>query len=454
MRTQVVVASLLITILSFGCGGQSSSPTSPSSTPTASPATQAAATVNGEVRAAATAGIGSASDPLKVQAMGTDLVATVSLAGQFTLGIPSGTVQLHFFGAGTDAHVTLQPVSSGDMVALRVRVSGSTAMVESEVHTRSGGSATDIEGRIESLPPTQPEGTLVVAGQTVTTNEDTVIEQDDMPRTFADLAIGQRVHVKGQTTGDVFLATRIEIQNDDTEVGVPVNGIISELSGTELAFQFMVNGQLVKGDDQTMFFGDGNKGDTFANLDNGDRVEVKGQQMDGYVYAVRIHINGNSKDDTDNTEFDATGPIEDTPVGTCPAITFTLAGMTVNTDSLTVFSNTGGCGAIVSGSTLEVKGVVQPDGTVIATAVKDPADGSSGGDPSISGGSFAGQGKVAGLSGTCPSVSFSLKGTPIDTHASTMYEGLSCSALANGKKVDVKGTKQPSGRVLATKIEG
>jgi hypothetical protein len=453
MRTQVAVASLLITILSFGCSGQSTTPTSPSAATTASPATQTAATVNGQVSAAATAGIGSAADPLKVQAVGTDLVATVSQTGQFTLGVPSGTVQLHFFGAGTDASVTLSPVSKGDTVALAVTVSGTTAVVQSEVHTHSGGSETEIDGRIESLPPTQPAGTLVVAGQTVTTNADTVIEQDDMPRTFADLAIGQRVHVSGQSSGGAFLATRIEIENDNTDIGVEVNGILSDLSGTELAFQFMVNGRLIKGDAQTVFFGDGNKMDTFANLDDGDRVEVKGQQMDAYVYAVRIHINGNSKDDTDNTEFDETGQISDLG-GTCPTLTFMLAGKTVNTNDLTVFSNAGGCDAILAASpapTLEVKGAVQPDGSVIATAVRDGSDEGDGGDTGSS--SFDAKGPIVGLAGACPTVSFSLKGTPIDTNAATAYEGLSCSALANGKKVEVTGTKQANGRVLATKIQ-
>ena len=31
---------------------------------------------------------------------------------------------------------------------------------------------------------------------------------------------------------------------------------------------------------------------TLADLKNGQRVEVKGEQRDGFVYAVRIHING------------------------------------------------------------------------------------------------------------------------------------------------------------------
>ncbi len=369
MRTHLSAGVVLLTILSFGCGGKMSSPASPSAVSSAAPS-GAGATLNGSVRLGATAATGSAADPLTVQIVGTNLLATVTPAGQFTLnGVPSGSVQLHFAGAGANAYVTLtSQVATGETVTVTVTVVGTSAVIESEEHGGGGDAEEQIEGRIESLPPTQAAGTLVVSGRTITTDASTVITQDGATRTFADLAIGQRVHVKGHTSGSTFLATRIEIQNDVTDVPVDVNGIVSNLTGSELSFQFVVNGRQITGDSQTVFFGDGDHMDTFADLKNGVRVEVKGRQQDAAVYAVRIHINGNDSGNGDNNEFDATGPI-------------------------------------------------------------------------------------SGLGGTCPALSFTLSGTPIDTDASTKFHGRSCSSLQNGDRVEVKGTKQPSGHVLATKVD-
>jgi hypothetical protein len=43
----------------------------------------------------------------------------------------------------------------------------------------------------------------------------------------------------------------------------------------------------VKGDATTAFFGDGDKPDPFADRKDGVRVEVKGQQRNGFVHAAR-----------------------------------------------------------------------------------------------------------------------------------------------------------------------
>jgi hypothetical protein len=239
------------------------------------------------VRLGATAAAtGSAADPMKVEIPGTNIVATVSGAGQFQLtNVPTGQVQLHFFGAGADARVTLSAVIEGQTITITVTVVGTSAAIESEL--RDGTSPEQqIEGRIESLPPTRA-GTLVVAGQTVTTNTQTIIRQGSTTKTFGDLQVGQRVHVKGSLSGTAFVASIIEIQNTQTDLPVTVNGVIDSLSGSELAFQFKVGSQLVEGNNLTVFSGNS----SFSDLKNGVRVEVKGQQRDGFVYATQIHVN-------------------------------------------------------------------------------------------------------------------------------------------------------------------
>ncbi len=451
MRTSAGI--VLLTILSFGCGGQASSPASPSPVSTAAPASTTGATLNGTVLLTATAADGTAASPLRVQVAGTNLTTTVTPAGQFTLSdVPGGSVQLHFTGDGADASVGLgQPVSPGETVTVTVTVAGSHAEIDSEDHG-GDGQQDQIEGLIESLPPTQPAGTLVVAGRTIATDASTVITQGGAARTFADLAVGQRVHVKGHTSGTAFLATRIEIQNDNTTVPVNVNGVVSGLTGTAAAFQFTVNGRQITGDAQTLFYSSENETQdadstpalTFADLKDGERVEVKGQQRDPTVYAVRIYIDAGGSDN--EGEFDAKGPISGLS-GNCPALSFTLDGTTVTTDATTTFENAQGCSAIVDGMTLEVEGTKQADGSVLAAKVDDMGDGNGGV-------SFKGEGAIAGLSGTCPAISFTLGATSVDANASTNFHRVACAALQDGDTVQVKGNWEPGGgRVLATKIE-
>jgi hypothetical protein len=72
---------------------------------------------------------------------------------------------------------------------------------------------------------------------------------------------------------------------------IPINGTIAGLTGSAAAFEFTIEGRLIRGDAATQFFGDGNRADSFPSLRNGSRVEVKTQARDGFFYAVRLHVN-------------------------------------------------------------------------------------------------------------------------------------------------------------------
>ena len=93
--------------------------------------------------------------------------------------------------------------------------------------------------------------------------------------------------MKGTTGTTGLLASSVMIQNTNTDVGLNINGVVSAFSGTGAAFQFTVDGRLVKGDAQTEFFGNSQ----FTDLANGVRVEVKGSQRDAFVYATRLKVN-------------------------------------------------------------------------------------------------------------------------------------------------------------------
>ena len=62
---------------------------------------------------------------------------------------------------------------------------------------------------------------------------------------------------------------------------------------------------------------------------------------------------------------------------------------------------------------------------------------------------------VSNLAGTCPSLTFTVNGTAAATNASTAYGGGgTCSAIKNGDKRALVGTRQTDGRVLARYVSG
>ena len=61
-------------------------------------------------------------------------------------------------------------------------------------------------------------------------------------------------------------------------------------------------------------------------------------------------------------------------------------------------------------------------------------------------------GTVASLGGACPAIRFTLNGTALSTSATTQFV-LACSSVANGTRVEVKGTKRADGSVAVTRVK-
>lgn len=440
-----LAATLALTILVAACGS-SSSPTGPSQG--GNPGSGSGAVITGSVRSgspllAATAG---GSIPgLVVSVVGTDLQSGVDAAGRFTLsGVPAGDVQLRFQASGVDATVRVSQVQSTERVALTVNVEGTSAVVEAEA--RSTGSQEEIEGRVESLPPTMADGTLKVAGRTIRTDASTRIEQGGVVKSFADLQIGLRVHVTGTPSGGDVLAATIRIQNTNTWIPVQVNGEVESFTGDRSLFEFEVGSRLVKGDDLTEFFG----GSEFADLRNDVRVEVKGQQRDGYVYAVRLHVNEDDEEEEEEEEQEASASIHGVLraiAGTPPSLTLTVDDTTVGTSSETVVQRRGDVQtleALRTGQTLHVIGTRRSDGSLDARRIQINDD-ETGGMAEI-------EGPVGGLRGSCPALGFGINGYDITTSSATAFEGVACAAVRNGTRVLVRGTRQANGSIAATLV--
>lgn len=439
-----ILPVLLLTAVATACGG--SSPTSPAGNAVGA---SISGTVQGGGSTALTAsGIGHAIAGLTVTVTGTSISSGVDAAGRFTLkGVPAGDVQLQFSGPVTGS-LQVNAVQPAETITLVIGVSTGTITLESQ--TRSSAGEEQLEGRIESLPPTMAAGSLKVAGRTVTTDGSTQIRQGGATRTFSDLQVGYRVHVKGHTSGSNLLATSIEIQNTNTAIPVNVNGVIDTLTGSASDFSFKIGSRFIRGDANTQFFGDGSNSDSFDDLENGARVEVKGQQRDGFIYAERIHIN-NGDDDNDDDDQDSSASIHGTLTaisGTAPSLTLTVGGTTVRTSSSTEVKRKGDVqtlAALKTGMDLHVVGTRQSDGSLEARKIEIRDD--------ATGGEFEIEGSAGGVSGSCPTVTFGVNGYTIRTNASTQFEGITCAALKSGTKVNVQGVSQADNSVLATRVK-
>jgi hypothetical protein len=61
-------------------------------------------------------------------------------------------------------------------------------------------------------------------------------------------------------------------------------------------------------------------------------------------------------------------------------------------------------------------------------------------------------GTVSGLTGSCPSISFTVRSMVVRTSGATDFRD-ACSRILNGSRVEVRGTRDANGQMLATRVE-
>jgi hypothetical protein len=249
-----------------------------------------------------------------------------------------------------------------------------------------------------------------------------------------------------------------------------VNGIVEVLETdpadlpTGFTFLFKIGSREIRGDEDTDFFGENDVPLDLENLEDGRRVEVKGEQRDGFVYAVRIHINGvggvpNPPQDDSASVEGIVSKLEPYPpaAGDRPTLEITpKTGVptTVTTTSTTVVQRRGSVvdfAALDKGQTVHAVGTRMSDGSLVAKMlqIKDDAEG----------GLFVIEGSLGGLKGSCPAISFGVNGYSVKTDENTKYypdtpaPGLTCMDFnKSGMKVAVEGNRLADGSVLATKV--
>jgi len=477
---RVLSSVVVLAVMTAACG-KSSSPTAPSnagsgvpaSPSPGGPASPAGATVMGRVQ--------SASQGTSIAVAGTSASTAVDPSGAFQLSVSPGDVQLQVTSRGASAMVGIQAVQPAQTVEVVLSVAGTSATLESEV--RHGAGEAELKGVVEALPPSTSALTFKAAGKTIVTNAATVFVKGGISRTFADLGMGSRVEVKGTLSGDTLTATRVEIEERGVPAPTPtpnpgpspgpnpgpnpptpgaqaeVKGTVSGLTGTASSFTFTVNGTTVKGDSTTKFEGSGsNVSDSnhapasFADLKNGVEVEVHGtRNTDNSIQASQIEVENENEDN----EVELRGTVSGL-TGTASSFTFTVNGTTVKGNSSTRFesgdddvadnrSTSASFADLKNGQEVKVEGTRNTDNSVQAGKIEIENEDNEANEVEM-------QGALGAVTGTCPAISSTVAGTKFTTSSSTRFD-TSCSSLASGQRVEVKGTRNSDGSITATRVK-
>jgi hypothetical protein len=165
------------------------------------------------------------------------------------------------------------------------------------------------------------------------------------------------------------------------------------------------------------------------------------------------HVDSERHSKPDNSKGEFQGRISSIDA---TAKSFQIPGMTIKTTATTTIrhgNRTVPFADLKVGDHIQAKGT--KDGTTLtATEIKVESDNDDNDDENGGNNEADVEGVVSGSTGTCPSVTFMVKTTKVTVNSATTYDKTSCAdATKNGASVDVTGTKQADGSVLAKKVE-
>lgn len=173
----------------------------------------------------------------------------------------------------------------------------------------------------------------------------------------------------------------------------------------------------------------------FSQLMVGDRVHIHATRSGATLMATDVQVQNDKPGQPEEADIQGAASAIS---GTCPTLTFVVNGTTVMTNASTAISG-GACANIIAGAHVEVKGVRQSNGSVLATRVSIEVE-----EAEVSG-------KVTAMTGACPTLTLTVNSTIVLTNASTTFK-TACANIKVGTKVDATGSRQGNGSLLATRI--
>lgn len=220
-------------------------------------------------------------DPAKVLRGNVEAITapTLQVAGQLVVTHPTTpilTQSRHRFDLGV--------LRVGDAVTVRGSVQSDGQIDADEIELDEDDA--EVSGAITAIALPN----LTVAGHTIVTDAQTVIERDDAKLTLADLKVGDMVEVEGTLQKDgSILAREIRVETGEQEQGVnevEFSGVIDAIAAPNL----IVAGHNVATDANTVI----KKDDThltLADLQVGEVVQVSGTLQPGNsVLAKEIEL--------------------------------------------------------------------------------------------------------------------------------------------------------------------
>ncbi|MCB9057717.1 MAG: T9SS type A sorting domain-containing protein [Calditrichae bacterium] len=248
--------------------------------------------------------------------------------------------------AGQFVEVKAAVNSDGSLVAVRIKLEDNH---ENEI---------EIAGRIDSVGA----GFIKMLDYRVEIDDNTVIMNHAKALlTPADLEKGQRVEVKSSLVAEqVIQASRIKVKRfheNELEFTGQVTMVASD--------QIQVEQTVFNVTETTAILDNQNQAITLDQIQAGQFVEIKGYfENDGSITAVRIKIEDRGQD-----EVEFTGQIESLTVDQ-----ITVSGVTFAVNDMTVVFDLQGNAIIFSDlnvdDLVEIKGLVQADGTLLAVRIK------------------------------------------------------------------------------------
>lgn len=361
----------------------------------------------------------------------SDSTETVTVEGAVTTvtgTCPAVTIALQGGASAVATATTTYTPATGCaniVAATRVRITGTRSATGSGPITATAIEVLQVPathmGRVTAISGTCPAITLSFDGGVSAIASSTTAFAP--ASSCGIIVVGSTVSVTGTRAGSAtgaITATQIEV------TGTPLEGEtrVSSITGTcpSLTLMLEVGGSAITS--STTAFSP-----ACSSITAGARVHVRGYQNSlgqlvlsdvRLLTEVRRRVGGES-----NVQAVA---------GTCPALTLTVAGVRVVTNSSTEFLN-GACSTIRTGTKVHVEGYQESDGSVTATSIRITEQPGNGGGQRV-----AGEGKVDEVTGTCPAATFKVRNYNVVATPTTTYTGGVCADIRSGTTIAASGT--------------